>query len=564
MSSTRTSNSCPAQADPRATATLEAENLARLRRQLIKLVFKQYGQSKALDACLTRLHRQLRDGSRRADIDQTVGDVLEEMLQLPQAQPGSQQERQHAGAVLAALGLKIDWPDPAAAGSCERLRELRDESAAIHKFADLVNRCLTHDAEEVWRDAARRLNRILDRLEAPGAEVAQLRARLARVSSQGDFISAAEGLLNALSRDGGSAAGDATPTGPSEAAHTLHALIETLSLPEDSQNEAAGLVQRLAKSPSEPMRRLVGAVANLLADVQDHLHGQLKDVTGFLKTTQLRLQGLHSLLLSSADIRQEALRDGERLESVISDHLAGIRTSMDEAADLATLKRAISGQLASIDTDVASYIESERRRAAETERAVCALTTQLNDLESQTLQLRDALAEEQTKALNDALTGIPNRLYYEERLREEVERWRQDGQPLATVVIDIDLFKGINDRYGHHAGDKVLATVAQQLSSQIRASDFFARYGGEEFVLLLPGTTLADATRLADKLRRNIEECRFRYGELPVPVTISCGVSEFRSGDAAEDAFKRADEALYAAKRGGRNRTCSDPAAEAA
>ena len=123
--------------------------------------------------------------------------------------------------------------------------------------------------------------------------------------------------------------------------------------------------------------------------------------------------------------------------------------------------------------------------------------------------------------------------------------------PIA--VIDLALFKDINDDYGHSAGDKVLSTIARQIQGQIRECDILCRYGGEEFVLLLPETSLADALPLLEKLRLYIAGCNFHFQQTPVPVTMSCGVAEFHKDDSIEDVFDRADQAMYLAKRSGRN-----------
>jgi len=160
--------------------------------------------------------------------------------------------------------------------------------------------------------------------------------------------------------------------------------------------------------------------------------------------------------------------------------------------------------------------------------------------------------------LIDPLTGILNRTGYDENIHKEFVRWRRYNSGLAVAVIDLDLFKNINDTYGHSAGDKVLATVAKQIESQIRECDVLCRYGGEEFVLLLPETSAADGLVLLEKLRNYISECNFHYQRKPVPVTMSCGIAEFHKDDNIEDVFDRADQAMYLAKQSGRNQCCSE------
>ena len=182
----------------------------------------------------------------------------------------------------------------------------------------------------------------------------------------------------------------------------------------------------------------------------------------------------------------------------------------------------------------------------------------LNELEFEAKELRDSLEKQHEQVLIDPLTGILNRTGYDENINKEFVRWRRYNSNLSIAVVDLDLFKNINDTYGHSAGDKVLATIARQIEGQIRECDILCRYGGEEFVLLLPETAIDDAMGLLEKLRVYIAECNFHYQQTPVPVTMSCGVAEFHKGDTIEDVFDRADQAMYLAKRSGRNQCRSE------
>jgi diguanylate cyclase len=125
---------------------------------------------------------------------------------------------------------------------------------------------------------------------------------------------------------------------------------------------------------------------------------------------------------------------------------------------------------------------------------------------------------------------------------------------LSFSIWDIDLFKRINDSFGHDAGDRLLRGVADLIASNKRAEDFLARIGGEEFVLLLPVTTLEAASVVAEKLRHVIDGAAFRHHGEPVRVTISAGLTDFRAGDTPASVYERADRALYQAKQQGRNR----------
>lgn len=185
---------------------------------------------------------------------------------------------------------------------------------------------------------------------------------------------------------------------------------------------------------------------------------------------------------------------------------------------------------------------------------ISALRKQLSDLSQENSRLNIILQEKNARLMQDALTGISNRLAYEERLQQEFKRWNRFGNPVTFLIWDIDHFKKINDQYGHAMGDIVLRGVARQLASRIRGTDFVARFGGEEFVMLLPGADIEAASQLANQIRISIAECEFANAEIRIPVTISCGLASFQPGDSTQSVFERADHALYQSKHAGRNR----------
>ena len=124
-------------------------------------------------------------------------------------------------------------------------------------------------------------------------------------------------------------------------------------------------------------------------------------------------------------------------------------------------------------------------------------------------------------------------------------------------MLDVDHFKRINDGYGHQAGDRVLKIIAAELARRLRKTDFLARYGGEEFVLLVPGTPLEGGRQLLETLRSAIEACPVHFRGEPVTITLSAGLVGLGADGSSTEAFERADQALYRAKREGRNRVVS-------
>jgi two-component system cell cycle response regulator len=177
-------------------------------------------------------------------------------------------------------------------------------------------------------------------------------------------------------------------------------------------------------------------------------------------------------------------------------------------------------------------------------------------------RLRTNVQQSMELALTDSLTGLYNRRYMETHLETLIEKAFQTERPLALVMIDIDHFKPINDTYGHDAGDEVLRQFAARVQSSVRGIDLACRYGGEEFVVVMPDADMSIARAVGERLRRNIaaEPFLVSKGANKLDVTISVGIAMRREGDAADTVLKRADEALYQAKRDGRNRVVSDAA----
>ncbi len=180
-----------------------------------------------------------------------------------------------------------------------------------------------------------------------------------------------------------------------------------------------------------------------------------------------------------------------------------------------------------------------------------------------TERLRDNVQMSIEMAITDALTGLFNRRYMETHLSSLIEQAIARGKPLTALVLDIDYFKSINDTHGHDAGDDVLREFALRIKRSIRGIDLACRYGGEEFVIIMPETDITVGAMVAERLRRRIAADPFAIQDASrsVPVTISIGIAALRGKeDSAANLVKRADRALYRAKRDGRNRVVPDAA----
>lgn len=189
----------------------------------------------------------------------------------------------------------------------------------------------------------------------------------------------------------------------------------------------------------------------------------------------------------------------------------------------------------------------------------------IQKLESEIIKRREVekmllKSEENYKyqSITDDLTQLYNSRYFYKKLEEEIDRLIRYKQPMSLLLIDIDDFKKINDRYGHLAGDKVLKLVGKIIRNFLRKTDTPYRYGGEEFAVLLPGTEVEAAINVAERIRKGFETEDFALiTNERVNISVSIGATQFKTGEELGSLIKRADDALYAAKQNGKNRVCS-------
>jgi diguanylate cyclase len=275
----------------------------------------------------------------------------------------------------------------------------------------------------------------------------------------------------------------------------------------------------------------------------------------FLLGMNQKLAELHQVLALSRQHHEGRAADETQFDSALRGEVAAIGERIVQAVDLDLLKSEINSRLEAIIGAMDRRQQSERLRDAAMQEQLQRLAARVRDMEVSAEEVGRHLAEQRRLALLDSLTQLPNRRAYEERIRQEYERWQRYGRPLALALCDVDNFKVINDSFGHLAGDKVLRIVARTMRNRLRKADFMARYGGEEFAILMPETTAEEALAAIEEIRIAIAESPFHFRNQPVPITLSAGISALQRGDERDDLFERADAALYSAKQNGRNRT---------
>ena len=341
---------------------------------------------------------------------------------------------------------------------------------------------------------------------------------------------------------------------------TLTNLLDQLSFPQSAHRDVAKLRDQIENELVwYELGPTLDDVASLVLSVVGK--GQ-RDFESFLKSLDERLSKVQGFLIESQKVDSKWKTKNQAFDQVVRDQVDGISQKIDTSVDLDELKDSISKHLDSIYQAVDQHDSDGQQFENDKQEEVKALQERINAMEQETAYIRKRLKEERGKALRDSLTNLPNREAYDERFELELERWKRYQKPTTLVVADIDLFKRINDNYGHLSGDKVLQIIAKELRNRVRKTDFVARYGGEEFVIILPETDIETAALVIEKVRDMVGRLPFHFRDENIQITMSFGLIEFKDGCSAEDVidiqqsilFERADKALYRAKKNGRNR----------
>ncbi|MBK3474819.1 diguanylate cyclase [Pseudomonas sp. MF6751] len=332
---------------------------------------------------------------------------------------------------------------------------------------------------------------------------------------------------------------------------TLLGLLEDLSLPERHQPQAEAMRERLAHGLNwYELLPILDDLAVLMLAVTDS--GQ-HEFEAYLKQLNERLEAFQGHLQVASEGHADSSLAARELDTQIREQVDGLQSSVQDAADLDSLKQVLESHLEGLLGTMDEHQQQRDLREQEVAARLKGLAERVAHMEQEAQGYREHLEVQRQKALIDPLTGLPNRAAWSERLDYEVNAWHQRGNSLSLAMLDLDHFKRINDGYGHLAGDKVLKIIANVLSKRLRPTDFIARFGGEEFVLLMPDSALADALAVGEVLREAIAACPFHFKGEPVTITVSMGVAQFQAGERSDLALKRADEALYRAKAAGRN-----------
>jgi diguanylate cyclase len=414
------------------------------------------------------------------------------------------------------------------------------------------------DQERHWRDLEKSLRRMVGKLCTLGMGAAPtIDAELLKISRQAQHDAPAaeiedlmKSLLHAVTTND-------QPRGRWNAScDAVAALLERLSTgatPDPAMQALAGEIK--AVDSDEALAQLLVRAAELARERADRLEKERATAAAMLTQVTARLEDVATYLTGSKADWKSSQDATQALNARVLTEVDGLSKEASAATDLVPLQALISLRLESISSHVREFREKQDKLFTDQSSRAEKMTMRVAELERQTRDLSSSLEKERQRARLDVVTGVPNRAAFEERIAEELERWRRFRTPVSMLVWDIDRFKKINDTYGHRAGDRVLREVASCFAGRLRASDFVARIGGEEFCTLLVGTEAEAALRVANELREAVASLKLLFHGTPVRVTVSCGLTTLRDDDTADAAriFDRADAALYRAKDAGRN-----------
>ena len=331
----------------------------------------------------------------------------------------------------------------------------------------------------------------------------------------------------------------------------LLSLLGGIDIPDKVRSAATALYHQL-QDPLE-LDQLLPVLDQVIAIVHAALGRDQADFSSFLTQLDGELGAIREFLEQVVTHAGERVLGVEQLQAGISAGMTDLVEASSASTQLDQLQATVAEHIASITHQLDAYSQSRLSSEQSLNDEVTSMRQRIAHLEQEASKAEAQLQEQQSRLLMDTLTGLPNRLAYEQRIAQEYQRWQRYDRPLVLVVCDVDLFKSVNDTYGHQVGDRVLKLIGMLLKKHLRTTDFVARIGGEEFVLLLPETPADRAVQVADKIRQLIADSPFRFGDQPLAITASFGVSAFSENDAVENVFERADKALYAAKAAGRN-----------
>ncbi|HKM26795.1 MAG TPA: GGDEF domain-containing protein, partial [Thiopseudomonas sp.] len=389
--------------------------------------------------------------------------------------------------------------------------------------------------------------------EAEPTENTQSKTAQAHATEPEPSLTAAQTRLEHSYMDDAQPLSDISYSSVAQHIHTtLMTLLDDLPISSEHEQQAQALRQRLTDGLNwYELVPLLDELSVIIIATAQGASG--RELTDYLLELNQRLTSFYNSLESTSSGYLASVQDAKTLDNDLRLHVTGLQDDVQTSNDLASLKKLVDARLDSVVSTLQVYQEKRTNSEAQIIERLQALSEHSRQMEQEAQQLSVKLEEQRQQALIDPLTGLANRAAWNERSALEHANL-QAHSSLLLSIIDIDHFKRINDNYGHLAGDKVLKIIASELQKRLRETDFIARFGGEEYAVLMPDTPLEEGCELINTLRLAIAACPFNFKGEPVSVTLSAGVGKIAADESLDQAFDRVDQALYAAKKAGRNR----------
>jgi len=543
-----------------------SDNENALFKAVLRLAFSFAGQDAQFDARLSELRGALRRGADAGERRERIQAMLAAIAELHEGMQAA-----HHRAAAAALVELLDAL-PAAAQDIET-RQLRERVLRPHEPmpAPAAMRALAarlREAGDGHEAESELLERLLSGLRLggeAGLQLIDLRARQRGCRERGEQLALADAALalihRALDERPAGKLGTATVSTAELAAVVLE-LIDWLSLPKTVEQALADVKEALrdGELDRDALTAVLKRLAALVVDLQAGLQAEITAAETFLIDLGSRLDGLAERLACAAGAGGEALAASRALHQDLHAELERLGRDAGELSDGAALRALVEARADRLGARLDAYLDGEQARCMERRAALEALQPGLRALGAEAAALRGSMAAGRAEALTDALTGLPNRRALHEHLDGLLAGGPQAPAPLTLAVLDLDHFKQVNARHGRAVGDKVLIHVARQCRAALPGAAFLARLGGEELAAVLPACDLQAGCGILERVRSELARIRFHRGGEPVPVTVSIGLAERARGEAAGTLLGRAEAAVAAAKRAGRNRVTPAPA----
>lgn len=300
------------------------------------------------------------------------------------------------------------------------------------------------------------------------------------------------------------------------------------------------------------------ATIGIIRDYITKISREREDAASFIREIGTRLIEIENHFVGTFSDSEKNRNDNRAFNDSLQNHIADISSGLDSCKTLDELKSVVASKLSVISEAIKQKSSTDDHMRAQAEKRLSYLKSGIDQMKHEIEAANIKAHNLEMELLKDSLTGAFNRRAYERRMQEEFIRFRRYKSHYSILVFDVDLFKSINDRFGHMVGDRCLQEIIKRVQPVLRDSDMVARYGGEEFVIILPETPLAGSLEVAEKIRRTVEATDFMHKGDKVVITVSVGASQVSEGDSEPTSvFERADEAMYEAKKSGRNRVSS-------